>query len=301
MVRSAAQRSPWCLKRKKWRRWKRAAAPEPQAAPLPQSFAGSPGVNVRQDYEFAERVGTLQAWDSFLSVHTSGFYSDLARAQRAKFVARAEPEPSAARPDVQRPVAQDDRPQESAQRLAVLQPADTPTQRRAEAGSARVDARSADRVEARGLRSRRCRRRMVSEIPAIARSVQSADRHQVRHARWRLLARSMPSKGQRGRICPLVCGSRAASGRRAVCRRSGSAETALQAGSDALTGAKEGGSKAAAKPASADRSSGGTGRGGHCARWSAAFRAAGVDRWWHSARHRDWHRRRHHPRPRPLS
>jgi uncharacterized caspase-like protein len=35
----------------------------------------------RADYELAERVGTREAWESFLRVHTSGFYADLARAQ----------------------------------------------------------------------------------------------------------------------------------------------------------------------------------------------------------------------------
>ena len=32
----------------------------------------------------AERVGGRQAWESFLALHASGFYADLARAQLAK-------------------------------------------------------------------------------------------------------------------------------------------------------------------------------------------------------------------------
>ncbi|ACA19357.1 peptidase C14 caspase catalytic subunit p20 [Methylobacterium sp. 4-46] len=39
---------------------------------------------MRRDYEFAERVGTREAWSSFLAAHPAGFYADLARAQVAK-------------------------------------------------------------------------------------------------------------------------------------------------------------------------------------------------------------------------
>ena len=42
---------------------------------------------VRQDYELAERVGTLEAWDSFLSSYPDGFYTRLAHAQRNKLLA----------------------------------------------------------------------------------------------------------------------------------------------------------------------------------------------------------------------
>lgn len=40
--------------------------------------------DVRRDYELAERVGTTEAWDSFLRIHASGYFADLARAQRNK-------------------------------------------------------------------------------------------------------------------------------------------------------------------------------------------------------------------------
>ena len=40
-----------------------------------------------RDYAFAERVGTMEAWQSFLNVHKSGFYADLARAAREKIIA----------------------------------------------------------------------------------------------------------------------------------------------------------------------------------------------------------------------
>ena len=53
-------------------------AAEPQADTLPA---------VRQDYELAERVGTLEAWDSFLASYPDGFYTRLARAQHNKLLA----------------------------------------------------------------------------------------------------------------------------------------------------------------------------------------------------------------------
>jgi hypothetical protein len=46
-----------------------------------------PGAEARRDYEFAAAVGTDEAWQSFLAVHSSGLYADLARAQRAKLIA----------------------------------------------------------------------------------------------------------------------------------------------------------------------------------------------------------------------
>jgi uncharacterized caspase-like protein len=45
------------------------------------------GASVRRDYELAERVGTREAWDFFLSTYADGFYAKLAQAQRNKLVA----------------------------------------------------------------------------------------------------------------------------------------------------------------------------------------------------------------------
>jgi uncharacterized caspase-like protein len=44
----------------------------------------NPAAEVRRDYEYAERVGTKQGWESFLKTHATGFYADLARAQLSK-------------------------------------------------------------------------------------------------------------------------------------------------------------------------------------------------------------------------
>jgi Caspase domain len=44
-----------------------------------------------RSYEFASQVGTKEAWDAFLAAHPTGFYANLARAQRAKLLAAAPP------------------------------------------------------------------------------------------------------------------------------------------------------------------------------------------------------------------
>ena len=57
------------------------------AAPAPAAAAPDAGATVRRDYEYAERVGTREAWDFFLSAYPDGFYSKLAQAQRNKLAA----------------------------------------------------------------------------------------------------------------------------------------------------------------------------------------------------------------------
>ncbi len=60
-----------------------AAAPS-AALPTP---AASLNAEVRRDYELAERVGSREAWDLFISTYPSGFYTELAKAQRNKLSA----------------------------------------------------------------------------------------------------------------------------------------------------------------------------------------------------------------------
>ena len=62
-----------------------ALVPAPAAAP---SLVGvNPNAEIRSDYEMAERVGTKEAWDFFIATHPSGYYTDLANAQRNKLAA----------------------------------------------------------------------------------------------------------------------------------------------------------------------------------------------------------------------
>jgi hypothetical protein len=67
------------------------------AAPSPAA-AGSLTNEIGRDYELAMRVGTAEALDAFLAAHPSGFYADLARAQRAKLLAAVPPTGTAPAP-----------------------------------------------------------------------------------------------------------------------------------------------------------------------------------------------------------
>ncbi|MBR1126013.1 caspase family protein [Bradyrhizobium lablabi] len=49
-----------------------------------------PEAAARTDYELAAQIGTRQAWESFLAVHSKGLYANLARAQMAKLGAAEE-------------------------------------------------------------------------------------------------------------------------------------------------------------------------------------------------------------------
>ncbi|MDD1527583.1 caspase (peptidase) [Bradyrhizobium sp. WBOS7] len=61
--------------------------PAPAVPALPARPADT---DVRADYELAERVGTVEGWDSFIAAHPSGFYANLAKAQRNKLTAETE-------------------------------------------------------------------------------------------------------------------------------------------------------------------------------------------------------------------
>jgi hypothetical protein len=54
---------------------------------VPAPAQPDPAQAIRHDYELAERVGTLEAWDFFLSTYPEGLYAKLAQAQRNKLLA----------------------------------------------------------------------------------------------------------------------------------------------------------------------------------------------------------------------
>ncbi len=70
MVRSEATTCRWC-----------------RLPAAPAAASANPNADIRRDYELAERVGTKEAWDFFVAAHPSGFYADLAKAQRNKLAA----------------------------------------------------------------------------------------------------------------------------------------------------------------------------------------------------------------------
>ena len=61
------------------------------AAPVapPPSPAAAINDSIRRDYELAERLGTIEIWDSFIRNYPSGFYHDAAVALRRKLIAEA--------------------------------------------------------------------------------------------------------------------------------------------------------------------------------------------------------------------
>lgn len=59
---------------------------ETAAMAAPPAATGA-NAELRRDYEYAERVGTKEGWESFLKSHPTGFYADLARAQLSKLSA----------------------------------------------------------------------------------------------------------------------------------------------------------------------------------------------------------------------
>jgi uncharacterized caspase-like protein len=64
-----------------------ALVPKPPEKQAPAAAAApSAADTLARDYEFAERIGTRQAWDSFLAAHSTGFFADLARAARDKII-----------------------------------------------------------------------------------------------------------------------------------------------------------------------------------------------------------------------
>ena len=92
----------------------------PVVTPAPAANA-----DIRADYELAERVGTREAWDSFIAAHPSGFYADLAKAQRNKLEQGRSP---ASAPDVEaKPAAEPAKPVEIVSRApAEMRPEPSP-------------------------------------------------------------------------------------------------------------------------------------------------------------------------------
>lgn len=73
--------------------------PPRPVAPPPPPVVTDAQADMRRDYEFAAQIGTKEAWESFLAVHSKGLYANLAKAALAKIQAseKAEAEAAAAR------------------------------------------------------------------------------------------------------------------------------------------------------------------------------------------------------------
>jgi hypothetical protein len=164
--------------------------------PNPQAAAG-PIHDPQRDYELAERVGTKEAWDSFLAIHPAGFYASLARQQRERIVAQTEPAAAPSSPPTPAP--------QIPQQVAVL-PAPNVT-----APEPRIDMRAIARdlqVELRrvgcdpGATDGNWSPRSQDALAQFNRRVgMDLD------TRGATVAALESVRVQRGRICPVACGS----------------------------------------------------------------------------------------------
>jgi hypothetical protein len=96
------------------------STPAATAAATPAPTTNDPNLQMRQDYAFAERVGTKQAWAYFLQHYPDGFYANLAKAQLDKLSGAGAASAAAATPSAPATPAQ---PQPTTQVAAL--PTDT--------------------------------------------------------------------------------------------------------------------------------------------------------------------------------
>lgn len=168
--------------------------PEPsrQISVLPNPQAAATAFDPQRDYELAERVGTKEAWESFLAVHPSGFYASLARQHLEKLTARGQPDPAA-------------QPSAPPSRVAVL-PAPNVT-----ALDPKVDNRAIARELQTELKRVGCDPGSTDGIwsaksrAALEQFNQRAGMHL--DTRDATISALETVRVQRGRICPLTCGA----------------------------------------------------------------------------------------------
>ena len=168
--------------------------PTRQISVLPNPQAVEPIADPQRDYELAERVGTKEAWEYFLAVHPSGFYASLARQQRDKLVPRDQPPAPIAQPATQVP-----------QQVAILPAPNVAEQ------EPRVDMRAI-------ARDLQVQLRRVGCDPGATDGNWSAKSRDALDQFNRQAGMDLDTRGatvsaleavrvQRGRICPLTCGS----------------------------------------------------------------------------------------------
>jgi hypothetical protein len=153
--------------------------PAPNAPP---ALAPSVVADPQRDYEAAERIGTREAWDAFLSVHPAGFYAALARTQRDKLLAADKQGPQVA---VVAPAA---KPEQE----ITVDPRAVASELQAELQRVGCDPGSVDGNWTARSRSAldQFNRRAGLDLDTAGPSIDALE----------------AVRGQRGRICPLVCG-----------------------------------------------------------------------------------------------
>lgn len=183
-------------------------------APKPVADAGpapvvNPAADQRRDYELTERIGTREAWDSFLAVHATGLYADLARAARAKLSASDPSDPPG--------------PDPAAETRAAAPVQTPPAAAPAEGRVAALPPPQAEAADNAGPDTGGLARQLQTELKRVGCDPGGIDgdwgekSHRAleafnRHARTRFdakvasLAAIEAVRGRTGRVCPLACG-----------------------------------------------------------------------------------------------
>jgi hypothetical protein len=168
------------------------AEPSRQISVLPNPQASATAFDPQRDYELAERVGTKEAWESFLAVHPSGFYASLARQHLEKLTARGQPDPAA-------------QPSAPPSRVAVLPapnvtPPDPKVDNRAIARELQVELKrvGCDPGTTDGTWSAKSRAALEQFNQRAGMDLDTRDA---------TISALETVRVQRGRICPLICGS----------------------------------------------------------------------------------------------
>jgi uncharacterized caspase-like protein len=148
--------------------------PAPAAPPV---NAGDP----RSEYDAAEGVGTLAAWDLFLARHGTGFFANLAREQRAKLLHAGG-----------KPAGEDAAPKREESKQAAARKAEADTQKhRAEEERQRVEREKAQRERAQREEAAR------SERERVARAKEERERAERENSQREELARLEREKARR--------------------------------------------------------------------------------------------------------
>jgi formylglycine-generating enzyme required for sulfatase activity len=165
--------------------------PAPVVA-APSASIVDPNTAARDDYELASQINVVSAWDSYIRKYPSGFYSDLAKAQREKLMANRVAMTEQARLTAERKAAEDAKAAEAErQRLAVQAKAaqDKAAQEKAaqdaKLAADKVRAEEAAREAAKAAQAREAaeRQKALAEARAAEEARLAAERRAAEEAR----------------------------------------------------------------------------------------------------------------------
>ncbi|MBW7965839.1 caspase family protein [Bradyrhizobium sp. BR 10261] len=166
-----------------------------------------PDAEARIDYELAAQVGTVQAWESFLAKHSSGFLANLAREQKAKVTAAQQSRDKA---DQARRQAEEQAAQKTAEFLRQLE--EQSARQTAEAKKKLSDQAKRELDEARQQIAEQAKKELDQARQKLSLAQQQADaaRQQVEQAKAEAAAEASQQVEQAQRESPQPSGKIAA-------------------------------------------------------------------------------------------